>query len=90
MSMPLSSPAYHPDPIRQIPLQMWGGVECSVIRVGNRWRDQVRETGHHDRIVDLDRIAGLGIRTLRYPVLWERCVEGPAACDWAWHDQRLD
>ena len=69
---------------------MWGGVECSVVRVGSRWRDQVRETGHHDRIDDLDRIAGLGIRTLRYPVLWERCVEGPAACDWAWHDERLD
>ena len=28
--------------------------------------------GHDTRPADLDRIAELGIRTLRYPVLWER------------------
>ena len=72
------------------PLEMWGGVECSVVRIGDTWRDQVRETGHHDRPDDLDRVAGLGIRTLRYPVLWERCAEGPVSCGWAWHDARLD
>ena len=58
-----------PDAAQQDALQMWGGVECSVVRVGDAWRDQVRETGHHDRLDDLDRIAALGIRTLRYPVL---------------------
>ena len=68
---------------------MWGGVECSVVRVGDAWRDQVRETGHHDRLDDLDRIAALGIRTLRYPILWERCAPGPAHAGWAWHDERL-
>ena len=35
------------------------------------FRDQSCRDGHHDRIDDLDRIAALGIRTLRYPVLWE-------------------
>jgi len=73
-----------------VPLQLWGGVECSVVRVGDVWRDQMRETGHQDRIGDLDQIASLGIRTLRYPVLWERCAAGPAFCGWAWHDHRLD
>ncbi len=72
------------------PLQLWGGVECSVVRVGDRWRDQVRETGHHARIGDLDAIAALGIRTLRYPVLWERCSPGPVCCGWDWHDERLE
>ena len=71
------------------PLQLWGGVEGSVVRVGDAWRDQVRETGHQDRIGDLDRVAALGIRTLRYPVLWERCAEGPAWCGWEWHDERM-
>ena len=59
------------------PLEMWGGVECSVVRVGDTWRDQLHDTGHHDRgLADLDRLAALGLRTLRYPVLWERCAPG--------------
>ncbi|MGI4955127.1 MAG: family 1 glycosylhydrolase [Janthinobacterium lividum] len=75
---------------QQASLQLWGGVECSVVRIGDTWRDQVRETGHHDRLDDLDRIAALGIRTLRYPILWERCTPGPAHAGWAWHDERLE
>lgn len=75
--------------VPQPSLEMWGGVECSVVRVGDAWRDQVRETGHHERMCDLDRIAGLGLRTLRYPVLWERCAPGPAHAGWDWHDARL-
>ena len=71
-------------------LEIWGGVECSVIRIGNEWRDQVHETGHHVRENDLDRIARLGIRTLRYPVVWERLAPRPGEpYDWDWHDKRL-
>ena len=40
------------------PLEVWGGIECSVVRIGDAWRDQVRETGHHDRPGDLDQVAG--------------------------------
>ena len=68
---------------------VWGGAECSVARPGEGWRDQIRETGHHDRFDDLARIAGLGIRTVRAPVLWERCAPGPAHCGWTWHDARM-
>lgn len=72
------------------PLELWGGLECSVVRVGDDLRDQFRETGHHDRIGDLAAVAGLGIRTLRYPVSWERVApDDPSLCDWAWHDARL-
>ncbi len=72
------------------PLEVWGGLECSVVRIGEAWRDQTRDTGHHDREGDLALIAELGIRTLRYPVLWERCQAGqPGACGWGWHDRRL-
>ncbi len=60
------------------------------MRVGDSWRDQVRETGHHDREEDLDHLAALGIRTLRYPILWERVTPGhQRACGWEWHDERL-
>jgi len=53
------------------PLELWGGVECTVNRVRDRWHDQIRRNGHHRRIEDLDRFASLGIRALRQPVLWE-------------------
>jgi dTDP-4-dehydrorhamnose reductase len=71
-------------------LEMWGGVECTVARIGDRFRNQVIETGHHDRLEDLDRLAALGIRTLRYPIIWETIApEHPDVCDWRWHDARL-
>lgn len=70
---------------------MWGGIECSVVRIGQSWRDQVRETGHHGRGArDLDLLSTLGVRTLRYPVLWERAIRGqPGGCGWGWHDRQL-
>jgi len=70
--------------------ELWGGVECSVVRVGDAWRDQTRETGHHDREDDLALVADLGIRALRYPVLWERVApQRPDDRDWRWSDRRM-
>ena len=76
---------------------MWGGVECTVNRVGERYFDQIERTGHAHRLSDLDLIAGLGLRTVRYPVLWERAARGlsvePEAADqyeWRWSDERLE
>jgi dTDP-4-dehydrorhamnose reductase len=72
------------------PLELWGGFECTVVRIGNDYRDQLTETGHRSRVGDLDAVAQLGLRTLRYPVVWETVSpEQPNACDWAWHDVRL-
>jgi dTDP-4-dehydrorhamnose reductase len=72
------------------PLELWGGLECTVVRIGNEFRNQSQETGHLDRTADLDAIAGLGIRTLRYPVIWEMIApEHPDLCDWTWTDERF-
>lgn len=71
-------------------LELWGGIECTVVRVGDTWRDQLRECGHHARPGDLDAVAELGFRRLRYPVLWEHVApDRPGECDWRWHDERL-
>lgn len=71
-------------------LEVWGGLECSVVRVGDVVRDQVRETGHYDRVDDLDAIAALGIRVLRYPILWQTVApDSLETLNWAWHDHRL-
>ena len=70
-------------------LQLWGGVECTVNRVGDRYFDQLDSSGHHDRLSDLDLIAELGIRVLRYPVLWERSERADGGLDFSWPNQRL-
>ena len=74
--------------------EVWAGVECTVNRVGERYFDQLARNGHAARgDADLDRLAALGIRALRFPVLWERVVPGSvdalAHADWAWSDARL-
>lgn len=70
--------------------ELWGGLECSVVRLADGTRDQIVETGHRDRPEDLDAVAALGIRTLRFPVLWETIApDDPEICDWSWHDARL-
>jgi dTDP-4-dehydrorhamnose reductase len=72
------------------PLELWGGLECTVARIGDRFRDQSVETGHYARPDDLDRVAALGIRTLRYPVVWETVSpDEPDRCDWRPQDERL-
>jgi len=71
-------------------LELWGGIECTVNRTRDGYRDQCRLNGHHDRPGDLDLFAGLGLSALRYPVLWERIApDRPEECDWAWTDARL-
>ena len=70
-------------------LAVWGGVECSIVRVKNGVRNQLIETGHYARIEDLDLIAGLGIKTLRYPALWELVESVEGHDDWVWLDLRL-
>lgn len=70
-------------------LQLWGGIECTVNRVAERYFDQLHYTGHHERPSDLDLIAGLGIRVLRYPVIWERSERSPTELDFTWADERL-
>ena len=71
-------------------IELWGGVECTMLRAGDMLRDQVKETGHFDRFDDLKSIASLGIRTLRYPILWESIYpQSMDHGDWRWHDARL-
>jgi beta-glucosidase/6-phospho-beta-glucosidase/beta-galactosidase len=76
---------------QQTQLALWGGLECTVNRVGEEYQDQVVRSGHQHRLYDLDLIADLGIRTLRYPVLWERTAPHQAdTLDWTWPDERLN
>lgn len=71
-------------------LQIWGGVECTVNRVQDQYFNQMQRSGHLMRASDIDIFAGLGIRTIRYPVLWEQFApDGFDNIDWSWADERL-
>ena len=72
-------------------LELWGGAECTVNRVGDRYFDQLARTGHADRIDDVRLMAELGVKALRVPVLWERTMRDGdlATASWAWADERL-
>ncbi len=71
-------------------LEIWGGIECTVNRVGDRYGDQLERSGHAARPGDLDAFAALGIDAIRYPLLWERIAPaGLARADWGWADERM-
>jgi dTDP-4-dehydrorhamnose reductase len=74
----------------RVTLDIWAGLECTLNRVGEAQHDQLARSGHYERLDDIDRIAGLGVRTVRYPVLWER-HEGREPDDVRWRitDARL-
>lgn len=72
------------------PLELWGGIECTRNRVADRYIDQIDLSGHARRECDLDRFAELGIRTLRYPLLWERVAPaGLRHANWDDSDRAL-
>jgi dTDP-4-dehydrorhamnose reductase len=71
-------------------LELWAGIECTCNRVGNTYMDQLSRNGHALREDDLSLFADLGIKAIRYPVLWERTApRGVNTADWSWADARL-
>lgn len=72
-------------------LQLWGGIECTINRVGEQYYDQLTASGHYKRDTDLAEIAALGVKALRYPMLWEKhqpTVETKP--NWAWVTKQLN
>lgn len=73
------------------PLELWGGVECTLVRVGGEVRDQLIDTGHKARLADIEAMADLGIKAVRYPILWESIApQSPHELDFSWHDPRIE
>jgi dTDP-4-dehydrorhamnose reductase len=74
----------------QASLELWGGIECTVNRVGSRYHDQLEFSGHRQRKSDLHAFASLGLKALRYPVLWEHAAPDSAdVVDLSWAAERL-
>ncbi|MDB5231528.1 MAG: dTDP-4-dehydrorhamnose reductase [Chitinophagaceae bacterium] len=72
-------------------LEIWGGIESTINRVHHQYFDQLHFSDHYNRKSDIDLIAGLGIKKLRYPILWEK--HQPAIdtkIDFSWVQERLE
>ena len=77
------------DRFQMTPIELWGGPECTLNRVGDQYFDQTILTGHDDRAGDIDLFADLGVSRLRYPALWERTEIAPGVYSFDWLDARL-
>ncbi|WP_018612024.1 family 1 glycosylhydrolase [Segetibacter koreensis] len=72
-------------------IEVWGGIECSLNRVEDRYMDQLDLSGHYKRgYDDIKRFADLGIKALRYPILWEKhAPQEDTIIDWSSSNERL-
>jgi dTDP-4-dehydrorhamnose reductase len=71
----------------QSSLELWGGVECTINRVGDAFHDQWAWTRHRDQVEsDLALFADLGLRTLRTAVHWEQVAHTE---NWDFADRNL-
>lgn len=52
-------------------MEVWAGIECTINRVGDAFNDQCKLLGHWLRDEDIENIQKLGIKKIRYPILWE-------------------
>lgn len=72
------------------PVEIWGGLECTINRVRDSYFDQLEYCGHYTRQKDADLIASLGIKMLRYPVLWEKYLPSrDVPVDWSCAEYNL-
>ncbi|HEX2535774.1 MAG TPA: family 1 glycosylhydrolase, partial [Chitinophagaceae bacterium] len=73
-------------------VQIWGGMECTINRVGDRYFDQSEYSGFYQRgVSDIELVASLGINQLRFPILWEKHLpEKGMDVDWTFTEQNLD
>src|SRR5215218_576771 len=75
------SPSYNPE--------IWGGIECTINRVGDTWFDQLQYAGLYEK-KHIEALTDLGIKKLRFPILWEKHQSHQTTeIDWSWTEQQL-
>lgn len=75
------NPYYNPE--------IWGGIECTINRVGDVWFDQLNYAGLYQK-PHIESLPDLGIKKLRFPILWDKhqpCLS--ATIDWSWTGKQL-
>src|SRR6476659_1060964 len=71
--------------------EIWGGIECTINRVNNQFFDQLEFSGHYNRPDDIETIASLNIKKIRYPILWEKHQPSlNSDIDWSWTTKQIE
>lgn len=71
--------------------EIWGGVECTINRIGNVFKDQLEYSGYYERENDIDLFAELGIKAFRFPILWEKHQPSrDTEIDFSWAQKQLN
>ena len=69
--------------------EIWGGIECTINRVNDAFFDQLAYIDFYNKPL-LQSITGLGIKKMRFPILWEKHQPAPdGAINWQWTEQQL-
>lgn len=70
--------------------EIWGGIECTVNRIEDLFHDQLDRPEHCVPLDEVSRVKELGIKALRFPVIWERMQpeKGPISSN-KWPDKAL-
>jgi dTDP-4-dehydrorhamnose reductase len=70
-------------------MEIWGGIECTINRVGDQFFDQLHYNSFYEK-PNLEAIADLRIKRLRFPILWEaHQPQEDQEIDWAWTSSQL-
>lgn len=74
---------------QSVNVEIWGGLECTINRVGEVFFDQL-DFGDIYKQKYLSNIAGLGIKKIRFPILWEKHQPTKeTVVDWSWASAQL-
>ncbi|MBA2328901.1 MAG: sugar nucleotide-binding protein [Flavisolibacter sp.] len=77
---------------KKIPLcnpEVWGGIECTINRVNDNYLDQLRISNFYHQPY-ITTIADLGIKKIRFPILWEKHQpDSGGLIDWTWTQTQL-
>jgi dTDP-4-dehydrorhamnose reductase len=70
--------------------EIWGGIECTINRVADFYFDQLAFNNYYQQPQN-EAIAALGIKKLRFPILWEKHepING-ATINWQWATSQLE
>lgn len=72
------------------PVEIWGGIECSVNRIKDVFYDQLEFGEYYGCESKTEAILSLGLKTLRFPILWEKHMPlADTEPDWRWAEDQL-
>lgn len=70
-------------------MEVWGGIECTLNRIGHQFFSQSERNGHLLRRQDIELFSELRLHKIRYPCLWEMVCPDEYTFRWGWLDDKL-